>query len=544
MLNKPISRRSFLTVSAMAAGTAVLDWHKISAYAAKMGPKSDYPTVVIGAGLGGLVCGAYLARQGIPVTVVEQHSVPGGYATSFERAAGKFNFEVSLHGTSIHNNGAARILSDIGVLDKLQLVELPEVYRLKTSRLDISIPQKNPEAYVALLSGHFPGEAEGIRGFVSELLAISDEVDTLSRKKGKLFKLIFPLQYPKMWNIRNKTLADLLNDHVKDPDLKAVLSALWGYYGLPPSRLSGFFYANATGEYLKNGSYYIKERSQNLSNAIAEAIEDHGGRLLYDHRVQKVLTKNGVVEGVVLESGEKLPARAVVSNASGPATFGEMIPPDAVPTDYRQKLDRYTPSISSFMVWLGLNREIKGQVNAFSTHVSSGRGPEADYRSCLQGDIENQSFSLCVYDNIFEGYSQPGTSTLQVLVLSGYSPWRKFESDYRAGKKAEYDKEKKRWTDILIQRAEAAVIPGLSEMIEISEAATPLTNWRYTGNTEGAIYGYAQSMDNAYMNRIKSRTPIKGLYLASAWGNPGGGYGGVFRAGQDAFQALMEDLGG
>ena len=212
----------------MAAGTAVLDWHKISAYAAKMGPKSDYPTVVIGAGLGGLVCGAYLARQGIPVTVVEQHSVPGGYATSFERAAGKFNFEVSLHGTSIDNNGAARILSDIGVLDKLQLVELPEVYRLKTSRLDISIPQKNPEAYVALLSGHFPGEAEGIRGFVSELLAISDEVDTLSRKKGKLFKLIFPLQYPKMWNIRNKTLADLLNDHVKDPDLKAVLSALWG----------------------------------------------------------------------------------------------------------------------------------------------------------------------------------------------------------------------------------------------------------------------------------------------------------------------------
>ena len=174
--------------------------------------------------------------------------------------------------------------------------------------------------------------------------------------------------------------------------------------------------------------------------------------------MQKVLTKNGVVEGVVLESGEKLPARAVVSNASGPATFGEMIPPDAVPTDYRQKLDRYTPSISSFMVWLGLNREIKGQVNAFSTHVSSGRGPEADYRSCLQGDIENQSFSLCVYDNIFEGYSQPGTSTLQVLVLSGYSPWRKFESDYRAGKKAEYDKEKKRWTDILIQRAEAAVI--------------------------------------------------------------------------------------
>jgi len=53
MLNKEISRRSFLTVSAMTATTLALNWRKISAYAAKMGPKGEYPTVVIGAGLGG-----------------------------------------------------------------------------------------------------------------------------------------------------------------------------------------------------------------------------------------------------------------------------------------------------------------------------------------------------------------------------------------------------------------------------------------------------------------------------------------------------------
>ena len=544
MINKPVSRRSFLTVSAMTAATLALDWGRISAYAAKMGPKSEYPTVVIGAGLGGLVCGAYLAKQGIPVTVVEQHGIPGGYATSFERAGGKFNFEVSLHGTSIHNNGAARILSEIGVLDKIQLVELPEVYRLKTPKLDISIPQRDPEAYIALLTRHFPAEATGIRGFVEEMIAIADEVDALSRKKGKFFKLIFPLQYPKMWNVRNKTLADLINEHVKNSDLQQVLAALWGYYGLPPSRLSGFYYANATGGYLKNGSYYIKERSQNLSDAIAETIEDHGGTLLYDTRVQKILVKHGAVKGVALAEGETIPARAVVSNASGPATFREMISQDAIPADYGKKLNEYKPSISSFIVWLGLNQDLTDKIKAFSTHVSSGRGAEADYRLCLQGGIEDQSFSVCIYNNIFEGYSSRGTSTLQLLALGGYEPWRKFETDYRTGNKAEYSKEKARWTDILIRRTEKEVIPGLSGMIEVKEAATPLTNWRYTGNTEGAIYGFEQSMDNAYMNRIKNKTPIKGLYLASAWGNPGGGYAGVYRGGQSAFQAMMKDWGG
>ena len=527
----------------MTAASMALDWNRISAHAAKMGPLEKYPTVIIGAGLGGLVCGAYLAKQGIPVTIVEQHSIPGGYATSFDRAAGKFTFEVSLHGTSIHNNSSAQILGDIGVLDQLKLVPLPEVYRLITPALDITVPQKDPQAYIQLLSRHFPHEAQGIRSFVEEMIAISDEVNKLSRNKGKFIRLFFPFQYPKMWHVRNLTLLDIINEHVADPQVQNVLSALWGYYGLPPSRLSGFYYANATGNYLNNGSYYIKDRSQDLSNAIAAVIETNGGSILYDSPARRILVKDGAVAGIELDSGETLPAQAVVSNASALFTFQEMLPADTMPADYLRKLTGYKPSISSFVVWLGLHGDITNKINAFSTFVSSGLNPDEDYESRLKGQIEKGSFGVAVYDNIYKGYSSPETSTLQLIFLCGYEPWRRFESDYRNGRKEAYRRQKERWTDILIQRAERELIPGLSSMIAVKEAATPLTNCRYTGNTEGAIYGFEQSMDNAYMNRIPNRTPVKGLYLASAWGNPGGGYGGVFRGGQGAFEALMEDWG-
>jgi phytoene dehydrogenase-like protein len=543
MFNKPVSRRSFLTISAMTAATLALDWGKVSAYAAKMGPKSEYPTVIIGAGLGGLVCGAYLARQGIPVTVVEQHSIPGGYATSFDRAGGKYTFEVSLHGTSINTNAPARILHEIGVLDKIDLVQLPEVYRYKTPKLDISVPQRDPNEYIKRLTDHFPDEAKGIRGFVEEMIAISEEENRLDLKKGKFFKLFFPFQYRKMWNVRNKTLADLMNAYVKNSELQEILAALWGYYGLPPTKLSGFYYANATGGYLQNGSYYIRQRSQDLSDAIAEVIMVNGGKIIYDTAVDRILVEKGIVKGVGLTGGETLPARAVVSNASALTTFREMVPEGAVTEDYLKKLSGYKPSISSFIVWLGLNHDIRDKTNAFSTHVSSGLSPDQDYQAKLNGDIGNGSFGVAVYDNIFEGYSAHGTSTLQLIFLCGYEPWRRFEADYKAGHKNGYHKEKARWTDILIKRAERNVIPGLSSMIEVKESATPLTNWRYTGNTDGAIYGFEQSMDNAYMNRIENHTPIKGLYLAGAWGNPGGGYGGAFRSGQKTFQALMEEWG-
>ena len=541
MINKRISRRSFLTISAMTAASFVLDWKKIVAYAAGMGPKGNYPTVIIGAGLGGLCCGAYLSRFGIPVTVVERHHIPGGYATSFDRAGGKFTFEVSHEGTSIHNNAAAQILKELGVLEKLQLVELPELLKIKGADFEIAVPQRDPEALIGLLSKHFPEEKEGIRGIVQEMIGIVEESQKLTQQKGRISRTDFPTQYPKMWNVRNKTLAELLGSFVKNPSLQNALSAQWGFYGLPPSKLSGFYYAIAFGEYLRNGSFYIKPRSQALSKALASTIEASGGKVLYGTLAERILVKDGTVTGVGLSGGKTLPVRAVVSNASALTTFKEMLPQEILPPDYLKKIEEYRPSISTFIVWLGLNQELKGRFKDYKYPVTSGQGPEADYQFSLKGDVEKGTFGITLYDSAFEGYSKPGTSTLKLLFLCGYEPWRKFEADYRAGRKEAYKKEKERWTDILIRRAEKEVIPGLSSMIEVKESATPLTNWFFTRNTEGAIYGFEQAMNNAYMNRIDNRTPIKGLYLAGSWGNPGGGYTGVLRSGQATFGKMMED---
>ena len=191
--NKMISRRSFLAISAAAAASMVIGGKRTGAYAAKMGPKKNYPTVIIGAGLGGLCCGAYLARIGIPVTVVEQLGRPGGYAYAFDRADGKFTFDVSLHGTAVRENAAARILDDLGVLRGMNLMELPEVYHLRTPQLSIAIPQRDPGRYIELLSRHFPSEKKGIKGFVKEVVSIAEEGDKLHRK-GMCAEILFPFK--------------------------------------------------------------------------------------------------------------------------------------------------------------------------------------------------------------------------------------------------------------------------------------------------------------------------------------------------------------
>ena len=542
MFTRKISRRSFLSTTSIFTLWLGLDWKRVVAYAARMGPKEDYPTVIIGAGLGGLCCGAYLAKQGIPVTVVEQRDRPGGYAASFDRAGGKYRFEVSLHGMYAKNNVAARILEDLGVLKELEFVQLSEVYHLSTPDHKISVPQRDPEEYIRILSRHFPAEEEGIRRFVQEIVGIAREADEL-HQRGMCPSLLFPFKYPKMFRVRNKTLADLLNGYIKDPRLNTILASLWDFHGLPPSKLAGLYYAVAKGECLRNGTYYVKERSSDLSFALARVIEREGGQILYGTLAEEILIKNGAVKGVMLSRGKVLPARAVVSNASAPSTFGSMLPKGALPMEFSQELNTFVPSLSSFIVWLGLKREIRGKIPFCGIQTVTRRGPEEDYQSCLRGDVEKIPLRVSLYDNIYEGYSKPGTSTVRVFCLTGYGPWQKFEKDYKAGRKEAYRKEKERWVNTLISRAEKEILPGLSSMIEVREAASPLTNWRFTRNPGGAIFGFEQTLNHAYIDRKDNRTPIKGLYLASAWGVPGGGFWGVLLTGQMTFEEMMEDWG-
>ena len=539
-MNKlPLSRRRFLQLVGLGFAWFASMGKGCAAKADVKSVTTKPKVVVIGAGLGGLCCAAHLARAGFPVTVVEQHSVPGGYASSFTR--GRFNFEVSLHATSLADHAAGGQLESLGIRERIELVELPALYRLKTADLDITVPEKDPDEFIKRLTQHFPAEKEGITEFIHDLVKLAEVVHNLERYRHSVFKLLMSLPYLTLWRIRNKTLARWLDSYTQDPGAREVLAALWGYFGLPPSRLSAFYFAVGTGGFLRDGAYYIRPRSQSLSTVLAEVIQEAGGKIQYGTAVEKIHIRNGAVEGISLTHGTQLPAQVVVSNANALDTFNRMLPAGTVSTEYKNKLAEYRPSISSFIVWLGLNRDITDLVENYNNHFSSGRGPEADYQSCLEGDVEHGSFIVMLYDKLYKGYSRPGASTVQILFLSGFEPWRRFEEDYRAGHKQAYDEQKNRWAEVLIRRAEQNIVPGLSSMIEVREAATPLTNWRFTRNLQGAIYGFEQATNNTFYKRIQNRTPVNGLYLASAWGNPGAGYSAVLAAGQMAYQDIVSD---
>jgi len=220
-----------------------------------------------------------------------------------------------------------------------------------------------------------------------------------------------------------------------------------------------------------------------------------------------------------------------------------MLDDEDVLKDYQAKLNKLSVSLSSFLIFLGLKKDLIKEIGITDTEIfyNTTYDYDKDYDSMKKANIENCGYAITLYDNVYKGYSPEGKNTINIMTLQGFEHWEKYQDDYFNNNKDEYNKEKNRMADIIIYKVESTLLPGLKDSIEIKEVGTPLTNIRYTGNYKGAIYGFDQTLDNSGQNRLGHSTPIKNLYLSGAWTKPGHGYGGVIYSGLECFEEIMSN---
>jgi len=579
-----ISRRDFLRISAMASAAALVNWQCPTKKA--QAQDNVYDAIIIGAGLGGLTSAALLAKNGFRPLIIDKRNVPGGYATSFQRGDnGDFTCEASLHGLTGNPIGLAVLNQLFGLLPEqikaAMLVPHNDSWSSLYPDFPLNIPQPregaSPEQTLTGLAGmlieQFP-EEKGLPGYMECWGLLLTEIATFYGSGGNIpddFSGPYPIWASMLWKKKKektKTLTDLFKEYkIKNSYLQAILGQSWPYYGLPPSEVPAWLYLMYTGFYHVYGNYYIKGTSQSLSNALKNVIENSGGQVLLDTEVTEILLDNGRAVGVKTTNPDYpvCYAGAVVSNAAVPQTM-RLLPESAVmPPEYNDYLDMialYKPSTSHFNVWLGLDLsegddgflESYEKLLRSNTLVYAGYDHDKSYKAFMRCDPEESGFAVLAYDKVSPVSSAPnGYASITLSMLSGYTPWEKFEAVYRnayGGSETvtgnvtfdDYFAEKNRIAETLIRLAEERVLPGLSGRIQMREVSTPLTNVRFTYNDRGAIYGYDQTEDNSGLTRLGNRTPIPGLYLASAWANPGGGFEMVMLSGIEAVKCMTEDF--
>ena len=255
MNESALPRREFLEMLAGAFAAPAIDWQALPTGPSSARGALDYDAVVIGSGLGGLSCAAAFARQGFRPLVIEQHDKVGGFATAFSRPGG-FIFDVSLHSTTVgQRDGAFNLIWGFPEITDVEFKPHPHLFRAIYPGHDIRVQQRDPAAFVATLSSLFPEEKAGIAGLFDDMRGLTEDIGRLQSAKGQVDMSRFPVDFPRLARFHQSTWGQMMDSRIKDPKLKAVLSSQWGYYGLPPSKLSCFYYAMPFMGYLTRGRF-------------------------------------------------------------------------------------------------------------------------------------------------------------------------------------------------------------------------------------------------------------------------------------------------
>lgn len=506
--------------------------------------KQKYDIITIGAGLGTLTAAALLAKKGYKVAMVEQHNIPGGMATTFKRK--NLTVEVGLHeldGLDEYDM-KIKILDFLGIRKKLTFIRLPEFYRFIHGETDITIPDSDTEAE-KILTGKFPEEKKGIQKYFNTIRDLRKEISSLPMEPWKMIFLlpVFPLLFPNLVKQMKNTLGNFLDKHIQSEELKLVLIANLGYYHDDPYSMSMIYYSAAQSGFYYGGGHYIQGGSQNLSNALADVVTSNHGKIIYNRMVQEIIIENDKAVGIKYskkngELEEILRADKIIAGASLPNIVYKLLP-----KEFSLKLaplvENKQNSCSIMTMYLGLNQPLqklikKNQTATYSTfffpnHLHSVK----EWHKIAQGDLNERGIVTVDYSLIDSKLTAKGKHFAVVCAYDYGKDWDKDESKYK--------KQKKEAEEKLLKKLEEQY-PGIRKKIFYYELGTARTIENYTLNPGGSIYGFAQIPSQSGPFRANAKSKIPGLYMASAWVNPGGGFTGAMMSGFLAARSIAGNI--
>jgi len=459
---------------------------------------NQYDVVIIGAGIGGLVCGCYLAKAGMKVLIAEQHFKPGGYCSSFTR--GGFTFDAAAHSFGgFRKDGIVRkVLTDLGI-DK----------RLVIKHHDPSDVIIFPDGRITFWSDHTKTVSELQAAFPREKKAIEDFFQFLKNPPPKFFA-----------GNRSLTFDRLLHRYFRDGRLHSVLAfPLFGNGGLPPSLLSAFIGVRIYQEFLLDGGYYPGFEMQSLPDTLAEQFRDSGGYLRLSCPVEKIAIKDKQVIGVLLSKDEFVPSRYVVSNCDARRTFFNLLEAGTLEKEFADSLNSKIPSRSMFILYLGLNGFFDGlPTPGINTWFMPNYDVEKAYVSAQNGLLDEVGAMVRVMP-----YHKSMLAFINVPYLD----------------EGIWDKKRKLYAEDFLLRIEKEAVANLKGHVVLQSSATPQTLERYTGNYLGAAYGWAGFPEQIALHELRKPSFVEGLYLAGHWTTQGLGIPGVIYSGRITAQTIM-----
>lgn len=499
----------------------------------------QYDVVVIGAGAGGLTAAGLLAKAGLKTVLFESDTQVGGYLAGFNRSGFHFNTSIEWLNHCQPGGFVHTIFAYLGGSFP-ECPQMNNICRFKSNTFDYLLTSDPYELRDTLIRD-FPGDARGIRAFFEDSERLGERLCLLDRKvmgpdtMAWYEKVRFGLEML-YWSLPiikylstpiDKGLRryfrsgaeKIFNSH--ESLMSVMVSIAWASSGnMQSSPLGG---------------------SAVLAGWLHDRAVDSGARVELNQRVECVLLDDRQHAcGVKLTGGLNVNARFVVAACDLQTLYEKMLPDGAISARLLKGIRTADVYYSYFTIYLGLS----------CNPVTLGFGEETlhlirtDVSRSEQcsGDPHLTLITVNAPSVRDPSLAPPGKGTLTIhcpAYLDSADEWHTGSGRERG---EAYRRYKESFANILLDRVEAHVAPGLRQYIEVMEIATPVTFWRYTGNTKGSIMGAMPTTKNILAGVAHYRTPVKNLLVGGHCGEYGGGVPLAVKAATNASLIILKEL--
>jgi prolycopene isomerase len=480
-------------------------------------PNKSYDAVVVGAGVGGLVCANLLARAGLKVLLIEQHFMVGGYCSTFRRKG--YTFDAATHFYPLLGNRSTitgALLSDLGITTEWVKMDPVDCFHFPDGSHFV-VPA-DFASYVEKLKTEFREESDNIDRFFAAV------------RKAYLIGLIHyfrNISTSRIAPYRDLTIRDVLESHFHNRKLKLVLAGDIGHWGSPPSRTSFVFDSMLRLAYFL-GNYYPRGGSQVFVDELAQRFEEAGGHILMSSMVRRILVSNHTARGVEIETGSPrhrvcttIASDMVISNADLLQTLEQLVGPELLEPDYLTQVKRLRATHPCFLVHIGLK----------DISLSDLRKAEGYHWSSWNAeDVASSAFKVFLPTAFDPSLAPPEGQIIIVQKLT--------QADYDGV--VDWPTHKAEVEDFIFRSLEK-LLPGLAHKVVIKLSASAQTSYKYTLNHHGAMLGWEISPDQLGAGRPRIQGPFNNLYFVGHWTQPGGGITPVMISAMQAAQAITSN---
>jgi all-trans-retinol 13,14-reductase len=480
---------------------------------------NNWDTIVIGSGAGGLAASICLARAGQKVLVLEQHDVPGGWCHSFQIDGHRFCPGVHYIGLLDQGQSTNDLYRGLGVANDLVFFRMnPKAYEhcwIEDEKIDMPA---GIDALHESLSVRFPKEKSRLKKYLTLIRKVSEQVQLIPKMDGFWDTITIPFRTKLMGKYGLFSLKRVIDWHIKDPMLKAVLNVQCGDHGLPPFMASFPVHCTVMYHYL-DGAFYPMGGGGSIVKAMTNALKKHGGEIRTKKTVRKILVKNNEAYGVELKGGEIILAKNILSNADPSTTYLDLVGKENISTRLFKKLSKTKYSVASLILFLTVDMDVtKAGLDSGNIWMLNNKDLDKLYvgmttQSVSEGDEFPAVFISCT--TLKDPTSFNGSHhTLEVVTFIDFETFDEYKGN-RNYQSDSYLIFKEKISKKLLNNLEK-VLPGVKEKIVTMELGTPKTNEYYINSTNGNVYGTEKTLTQVGPFSFQSKSEIKNLFLCGA----------------------------